>query len=104
MTSALERLRDHLRGAADALESMLREDDWIDQSSSPLGRRAHLQAVRDGKLTGRKVAGRVLVRRSEMDAFIESHRVRIPVSDAASDEQAIADILNFRSTRRRSSR
>lgn len=99
---ALELLRDHLRGAADALDAMLREDDWIDQARSPLGKRAHLRAVREGKLAGHKVGTRVLVRRSELDAFIASHRARPPVvTDAVAEEDAITQILNFRAPRRR---
>lgn len=99
---ALERLRDHLRGAADALDAMLREDDWIDQTRSPLGKRAHLRAVREGKLSGHKVGARVLVRRSDLDAFIAGHRARPPiVTDAVGEEAAITEILNFRASRRR---
>lgn len=66
------------------------EDDWVDQKSSPLGRRAHLEAVRDGRLVGRKVGKRVLVRRSEVEAYIERHSVRTsrtsPVKDVVGDE------------------
>lgn len=50
-----------------------RHDDWIDQSHSPLGRREHCRLARAGTLPARKVGRRWLVRRSELDAWIEAH-------------------------------
>ena len=38
-------------------------EEWIDQHRSPLGRRVHCAAARDGRLTARKVGRRWLVRR-----------------------------------------
>lgn len=51
------------------------EDEWVDQHASPLGRRAHLKAVRNGKLQGVKHGRRVLVRRAELNSFLENHSV-----------------------------
>jgi hypothetical protein len=50
-------------------------EDWIDQTRSPLGRELHCALVRDGILPGCKVHRRVLVRRRDLDGYIESHPV-----------------------------
>ena len=56
---------------------------YYDQTDSPLPREAHCRLVRTGKLEGFKVAGRILVRRDDMHAFIEAHKVepRLPYSE-----------------------
>jgi hypothetical protein len=51
-----------------------RADDWIDQAHSPLGRRMHCRLVRTGALPGVSVHRRVLVRRRDLDAYIEARR------------------------------
>jgi len=76
-----------------ALRAMLstRQDDWIDQAKSPLGSRLHCRLVRQGRLKGSKVARRVLVRRKDLDAFIEAHAVAVgepPVAVAVGQERA----------------
>lgn len=49
-------------------------DEWVDQHRSPLGKRAHLEAVRDGRLPGFKPdRRRVLVRRRDIDAYLAKH-------------------------------
>ncbi len=48
-------------------------EDWIDQRRSPLGRKMHCALVRRGELPGISVHRRVLVRRRDLDAYIESH-------------------------------
>ena len=72
----------------DALEARIREiarevilaelgergDDWIDQAHSPLGRRTHCHLVRSGALPGVSVHRRVLVRRRDLDAYVEARR------------------------------
>lgn len=80
-----------------------RGDDWIDQSHSPLGRRIHCRLVRSGALSGVSVHRRVLVRRRDLDAYIEARRA--PAVDADADDleplrQRLADPL----PRRRSGR
>jgi hypothetical protein len=101
-----------LRGLATGLEIALRSvqslieagdpDEWIDQRRSPLGRRAHCEAVRRGDLPGRKLRGRVLVRRRDLDAYVEQHGVRrASVSSAASEADEAAEILAFKAPRRR---
>jgi hypothetical protein len=74
---------DPLRVLAEALAPYLRKllgraDDnpqpvFYSQNDSPLGRRRHLELVRRGLLTGRKVRRLVLVPRDEVHAFIERH-------------------------------
>lgn len=77
-------------------------DDWVDQKSSPLGRRRHCAAVRRGELPGRKVNGQVLVRRRDLDEYIDRHRTAIPAETEGAAEAAEAEeILNFTAPRRR---
>ena len=48
-------------------------DPWVDQVASPLGRRAHCRACREGRIEGaRKVGKRWLVRRSALDAHVQA--------------------------------
>lgn len=58
-----------LRGATSAEEG----DGWIDQACSPLGRRLHCALARAGTLPARKMGRRWLVRRADLDAYIEEH-------------------------------
>jgi excisionase family DNA binding protein len=46
------------------------DSGWLDQSSSPLGRRLHCALARRGALPARKVGRRWLVRRADVDAYI----------------------------------
>jgi len=69
VVAALELLMRHFAvPAADA-------DPWIDAAKAPLPQRAIRDAVRRGELVGHRVAHRLLVRRSELDRYIEAHRV-----------------------------
>jgi excisionase family DNA binding protein len=65
-----ERIRAIVRDELKAHEP----DEWVDQSSVPLSRKTYLRLVREGKLPGRKVGRRVLVRRTDLEAFIEAHQ------------------------------
>ena len=51
-------------------------DDWVDQHRSPLGKRAHLEAVRGGRLPAVKHGKRILVRRADLEAYLATHVVR----------------------------
>lgn len=80
-----------------SVKHMLEEDDspndWVDQRTSPLGRRRHCELSKRGKLPGaHKVNGYWLVRRKDIDAYIEKHEAPEVVGDEA--EQAA--ILAFR--------
>lgn len=43
---------------------------WVDQASSPLGRRRHINAVRSGKLPGVRVGRRYLARQEDVARFV----------------------------------
>jgi hypothetical protein len=95
------------RGLLLALEGIRRArtaDDWVDQDHSPLKKRAHLDAVRRGDLVGRKVGSQVFVRRDEIDAYIEKHRVRplATAAEAEDEEKAIEMALKHHGRRRKS--
>ena len=71
-----------LRALAQALTPYLRqtlasadanEPEYYNQNNSPLGKRRHLELVRCGTLSGRKVGKSVLVARSDMRSFLEEH-------------------------------
>ncbi len=49
--------------------------EWVDQSTSPLGRHRHLRLFRRGILKGAKDGRRRLVRRSDIDAYLASKGV-----------------------------
>ncbi len=72
---------------AKELRSKATEDDtadpWVDQTHSPLGRRAHCRACSAGKIEGaRKLGKKWLARRSALDAYVQAHG-RAPVEHAA---------------------
>jgi hypothetical protein len=64
-------------------------DDWIDQRHSPLGRKLHCAEWRAGVLPGRKVHRRVLVRRRDLDTYVETHGLPSP-AHVANDSGAEA--------------
>ena len=69
--------------------------EWVDQTSSPLGRRRHLELVRRGVLAGRKEGRRILVRRADLDAYLAVDRPK-PEADAeapASVDEVMSRIL-----------
>lgn len=45
-------------------------DTWVDQASSPLGRRAHCRACSAGDIEAHKVGKKWLARRSAVDAYV----------------------------------
>jgi excisionase family DNA binding protein len=52
--------------------------ELVDQNASPLGRRRHLELVRAGKLPAVRDGRRVLVRRADIDTYLEEHVVSPP--------------------------
>jgi cell division septation protein DedD len=62
--SVAQRVVDHLR-ATDF-------PGYVDQSTSPLGRRRHIAAVRASRLPGIRVGRRYLARREDVDAYVAS--------------------------------
>jgi hypothetical protein len=69
----LAALDEYLR---EALVHLSAPSEWVDQLASPLGKRAHMEAVRRGDLRGVKHGRRILVRRAELNSFLESHSVK----------------------------
>jgi hypothetical protein len=93
---ALHRLRAGFREITQALSELIDGDDWVDQRTSPLGRRQHCDAARSGRLRAKKLKGRWLARRADVDAYIEEHGLKPPVErEEADDETAKAEILQF---------
>ncbi len=72
-SALLVALDEYIRVAA---EGRAAAEEWVDQHGSPLGKRAHLEAVRGGALRGVKHGRRVLVRRAELNSFLENHSVK----------------------------
>jgi excisionase family DNA binding protein len=46
-------------------------NEWVDQNHSPLGKRKHLELARAGKLPSKKVGRDVLVKRDDLNAYIQ---------------------------------
>lgn len=51
------------------------KEEWVDQKHSPLGKRRHLELARTGKLPSKKDGRRVLVRRDDLNAYLEKHAI-----------------------------
>lgn len=93
---ALHRLRAGFREITQALSELIDGDDWVDQMTSPLGRRQHCDAARSGRLRAKKLKGRWLARRADVDAYIEQHGLKPPVEREGADHEAEkAEILQF---------
>lgn len=48
-------------------------NDWVDQASSPLGRKKHLRLARLGVIPSRKDGRQVLVKRDDLNAYLEKN-------------------------------
>jgi excisionase family DNA binding protein len=101
--SAIEAIEAGLSMMLAGLKKLRADDEWVDQTNSPLGRRAHLRAVRDGKLPGHRPEGskRVLVRREDIDRYIATHRVAAKHLTAEEPAADLAEILRFTAAPRR---
>lgn len=64
--------------------------EWVDQHTSPLGRRPHLELARTGKVESKKLHGRVLIRKSDLDAHIERNAL---TRGTKHDEDDVGDVL-----------
>lgn len=58
--------------------------EWVDQTNSPLGRERHLQLVRDGVLKAVKQGRLRMVKRVDINAYLETQPVK--VREAADDD------------------
>jgi hypothetical protein len=75
---------------ADHLEHATSSAEYYDQDSSPLSAHAHALLVRTGLVPGFKVARRVLVKRRDLHAYIERHKVEPNVASTKPDAEAAA--------------
>jgi hypothetical protein len=95
--AALDGLAQGLEMALVSVRRLLEEadpDDWVDQEQSPIGRRRHCELSRTGKFpSARKVNGHWLVRRRELDAFVEGHAMASSSEKSEADE--MAEVLAF---------
>jgi len=66
--------------------------EWVDQSSSPLGRAKHLALVRRGTLKGHKEGRKVFVKRADIDRYLEQHAV-VKVDPEAEEKTEAARVL-----------
>jgi hypothetical protein len=48
-------------------------DGWYDQDSAPIARRAYLDVCRKGELRHKRIGKSVLVKRADLDAWIDAH-------------------------------
>lgn len=63
--------------------------EWVDQATSPLGRRRHCELVRSGALPGVREGRRVLVRREDLNKYLMGKQRVAPPSD----EDEVEDML-----------
>jgi hypothetical protein len=68
------------------LGDMTSANEWVDQHTSPLGKRLHMEAVRRGDLRGVKHGRRILVRRADLDSFLANRSARRRASASDPDE------------------
>jgi hypothetical protein len=66
--------------------------EYVDQKSSPLGRRRHLELARKGVLKSTKEAGKVLIRRVDIERYLE-RKSRIVVDEKADEDREVAKVL-----------
>lgn len=58
------------------LETHQVRDEWVDQNGSPLGKFAHMHAVKQGRLPGVKHGKLILVRRTDLNSYLAKHSVK----------------------------
>lgn len=88
----------HARRTADLVVEYLRAVEfpgYIDQSTSPLGPRKHINAIRSGKLRGVRVRRRYLARREDVDAYIAENPQEERRSVDRDDADALAQELGL---------
>lgn len=73
------------------LDAARRDVVWIDQTASPIGRRAHLKLARSGMIEASKVGRRVLIRADDLHDYITSHRLTSNHSDHGGDGASDGD-------------
>jgi excisionase family DNA binding protein len=93
MIDLREKLHALIDEIVNAIEQQSTGAEWVDQKSSPLGRDRHMRLVRAGTLPGKKDGRRVLVRRADIERYLQTKTVT--KSDPAADlEREAVRILN----------
>lgn len=92
----LERAKRQIAEAiADAVEAILERGvaaaEWIDQNGSPLGKAQHLALARSGKVESRKVHRRVLIRRTDLNRYIEQ---QAETRGVVQSDEDVSDVLD----------
>lgn len=92
----LERAKRQIAEAiAQAVEAILERgvaaSEWIDQHASPLGKSAHLALARSGKVESRKVHRRVLIKRVDLNRYIEEQAEKR--GENRHDVEDVSDVL-----------
>jgi hypothetical protein len=101
---ALTKIETALAQLVEGLKELRTGDEYVDQYSSPLGKRGHLEAVRAGKLQGFKPPGthKVLVRKDELDRYLAQHPARAKkLAEDETEKSAVDQALDFKAPRRR---
>lgn len=76
------------------LQKHAAQDDWVDQTTcAPLPKRTFLRLIASGELSARAVGKRRLVRRRDLDRYIEKQAVREPTARALTDDDVDAKVL-----------
>lgn len=65
--------------------------EWVGQDDSPLGKSAHLALARSGKVESRKVHRKVLIRRTDLNRYIET---KAEARGVANDHDDVSDVLD----------
>lgn len=92
----LERAKRQIaEGIASAVEAIIERgvaaSEWIDQHASPLGRSAHLSLARSGKVESRKVHRRVLIKRVDLNRYIEQQAEKR--GENRHEDEDVSDVL-----------
>lgn len=82
-------------GVAEMIEATIARgvaaNEWVDQNASPLGKAKHLKLARTGKVQSKKIGRAVLIKREDLNAYIEREGLsRAPASTA---EAEVLDIV-----------
>jgi hypothetical protein len=70
--------------------------DYVDQSTSPLGPRRHIAAIRSGKLQGAQVGRQYIARASDVDGFIRNSPTECIPDEPADEVDRLASELGLR--------
>ena len=67
-------------------------NEWVDQRTSPLGRRRHLEHAKSGTIPATRDGRRVLMRRADIDAYLDQRRI-VRVDEKADRDREIDRVL-----------